>query len=160
MSNKTLKADDAKTKLAHNGQQIIIFSVLIISIILSSWYVLTHKETNNTINIGNNLYRVEYARTEAEQTKGLGMRDSIEADQVMQFIFDSPGGRCFWMKDMRFAIDIVFVDEDGRVVKVINNASPDSYPGLFCANSVKNVIEMKAGQAKEAGLSVGNRLKL
>jgi uncharacterized membrane protein (UPF0127 family) len=101
---------------------------------------------------------LEPAQTPAEQAKGLSGRDSLADNQGMLFIFESPDQQCFWMKDMNFSIDMVFLDANKKVVRVDENVDPNSYPNTFCAYAVKYVIEITAGKAGSLGIENGQTL--
>ena len=99
---------------------------------------------------------VEIADDQAEQTKGLGGRACLSKNAGMLFSFDRPGNYSFWMKGMRFNIDIVWLDTDRRVVGVKRNLSPASYPKTYDSpKPAQYVLELPAGQAAELGLKEG-----
>lgn len=90
--------------------------------------------------IGDKSYRLERAVTVAEQTLGLGGRLKLGAQEGMIFVFDNSITRTFWMKDMNFPIDIIWVNEDDEVVGVERGASPDSYPKVFTSPPFVNLV--------------------
>src|ERR1700679_2272851 len=61
---------------------------------------------------------VTLAQTQAQEELGLGDRDSLAAGQGMLFVFAQDGKYAFWMKDMRFSIDIIWFAADGEVVYI------------------------------------------
>ena len=64
----------------------------------------------------------------------------------MLFIFPTPAPRAFWMKDMRFALDIIWIGSDLRVVDITENALPESYPATFSPRApAQFVLEVPAG---------------
>lgn len=102
-------------------------------------------------------YTIEVADTEAEREQGLSGRNSLPADTAMLFIFDQPGQQCFWMKDMQFSLDIIWLDAGRRVVHIEQNVSPSSYPDSFCPPKASQyVVELNAGQARQLGLKQGS----
>jgi uncharacterized protein len=105
----------------------------------------------------NATYNLTAAVTEAEQTKGLGQRQSLAAKEGMLFWYADEGQRCFWMKDMHFAIDMLWVGHDKKVVKIVPKATPDSYPQTWCADA-QYVIELSAGVAAKEGVRLGTQL--
>mgnify|MGYP000343629812 CR=1 FL=1 len=79
----------------------------------------------------------------------------------MLFPFDPPSQPEFWMKDMKFPIDIVWVSTDQKIVGVERDVQPNTYPDSF-ANKDKPaqyVIELKANRTKELGLNLGQQAK-
>lgn len=96
---------------------------------------------------------VEIADDAKEQEKGLGHRSCIGQDQGMLFVHQKPGLYSFWMKDMGFPIDIVWIDENYRAVKVLPNVQPSSYPKSFTNEQpALYTLELIAGGASKAGL--------
>ena len=63
-----------------------------------------------TIKINNHTFNVEVAKTPKDQQLGLSGRDGISDDQGMLFAFDTPDYYNFWMKDMKFPLDIIFIN--------------------------------------------------
>jgi uncharacterized membrane protein (UPF0127 family) len=103
----------------------------------------------------NGIISVEVRDTFDGRQKGLSGRASIDADKGMLFVFDeSELSNCFWMKDMRFDIDMVWLDENRNVVTVEKSVTPESYPESFCPDKpAKYGLELKSGRAKELGIS-------
>lgn len=77
----------------------------------------------------------------------------------MMFIFDKPDYYGFWMKDMFYPIDIVFLDSDMKVISYIDNVDPASYPETFYPEEpAKYVIEMNSGERKISGLDKNTKV--
>ena len=62
------------------------------------------------------------------------------------------------MKDMRFPLDVIWLDADKAVVQVTADAKPSSYPQQFCADKSQYVVELPAGAATQAGVQPGQTL--
>ncbi len=108
------------------------------------------------LSIGQKYIRALVARTEAEQEQGLGDRDSLPSDEGMLFIFTNPSPIGIWMKDMRFPLDILWVDETRHVLFIKEDALPSSYPEIFAPDvASKYVIEVSAGFVKENNIKIG-----
>lgn len=103
--------------------------------------------------------KIEAVKTPEARALGLSGRDGLAADTAMVFYFDTPGQQCFWMKDMKFSIDMIWLDEDKRVLKVADNVSPQTYPESFCQADAKYVAEVAAGQAQKYNLMVGQQVE-
>ena len=75
----------------------------------------------------------------------------------MLFVFDKPGQYPFWMKDMNFAIDIIWIGEDLRVVYIKKDARPELYPETYTpTENAKYVLEVPAGFSEKNNLKVGD----
>jgi uncharacterized membrane protein (UPF0127 family) len=108
---------------------------------------------------GSHHYELQLATTEAQQELGLGNRPALPSGSGMLFVYSAAAPRCFWMKRMRFAIDMIWLSPRDEVVSVQPDVLPKSYPSTYCAVS-ENFVELGAGQARAAGIKVGEVLKL
>ena len=108
--------------------------------------------------IGGQSFLKEVVDNDNTRAKGLSGRDAIASHAAMVFVFDAPDMRCFWMKDMKFPIDIVWVNADKVVVAIEPSVSPSSYPTNFCHADAQYVVEVKAGTARDLGLKPGDAL--
>ncbi len=115
---------------------------------------------HETIDLNRELI-LEYATTTAEQETGLGGRSSLAPNAAMLFVFERPGIQTFWMKGMRFPLDIVWINQ-GVVVDVATLAPPkpnDLFPSWHTSiTRADRVLEMNAGMAKRLGLKRGVKI--
>lgn len=107
----------------------------------------------------------EVVNTPASRAKGLSRRSTLPEDEGMLFIFEHPGKYGFWMKDMHFPIDMVWISSDGVVVHVERHVDPSSYneenPRIFVNEpDALYVLELKDGYAEKYGLFLGTKVKL
>lgn len=104
---------------------------------------------------------VEIARTEVARQRGLSGRETIAENQGLLFIFDKPDFYGIWMKDMRFPIDILWLDEGGVIVDIKRNAVPESYPDVFYPNvPATYVLELLAHFSELHNVEVGDVVTL
>ncbi|MCS6769415.1 MAG: DUF192 domain-containing protein [Candidatus Caldarchaeum sp.] len=107
---------------------------------------------------------VEIADTVEERSKGLSDRDHLEDGWGMLFVFEKPGRYSFWMYRMRFALDIIWVGADGRVVHVVEDAQPCPLggvcPSLEPADEALYVVEVRSGFVRENGVKLGSRVEV
>jgi uncharacterized membrane protein (UPF0127 family) len=85
-----------------------------------------------------------------DRAMGLMFRPSLASDRGMLFVFEQPDFHGIWMKNCRFAIDIVWLDEARRVVDVAASVPPckaDPCPVYQPMGRASYVVEMGAGQA-------------
>ena len=112
------------------------------------------------VQMGGQNVRVDLALTEAEHTKGLSGKNELVENEGMLFVFDKPGKYSFWMKDMNFPIDIVWISSDMKVVYIKKNADPKLYPETYGPDTdAKYVLEVMAGFSDKNNLKVGDSLK-
>ena len=113
-----------------------------------------------TIQLNGQTIRVSVADTETAREQGLSGRSGLAADEGMLFVFSEDGKYAFWMKDMLFSIDILWLSGDGAVVYMAENVSPDTYPQNFQPLvSARYVLELPAGYAKEYNVVVGDLVR-
>jgi uncharacterized membrane protein (UPF0127 family) len=158
-----LSSETAKTVSAR--KRIVLLSiggVALVVVAAVSLFNFLHWATNSDVTVlksNNKRYTLQVAATTRSQALGLGNRTSLPKNQGMLFVFQKPAVQCFWMKDMHFPIDMVWVSSDRRVEYVESNVSPKTYPHLFCpAVQARYVIELNAGQAKQADIRTGKLL--
>jgi len=100
------------------------------------------------LTIATSTLTVEVASTAVEREQGLSGRTSLAQGTGMLFIFDTPGSYGFWMKDMQFSLDIIFMDTSKQVIQVDSNLSPQTYPEAFYpTRPALYVLEVPAGFA-------------
>jgi uncharacterized protein len=111
--------------------------------------------------IGGTSVRVELADTLDERVRGLSGRESLSEGEGMLFVFPEDGRYGFWMKDMNFSIDIIWLSSAGKVVHIAENVPPDSYPASFQpAEPARYVLEVPAGFAKAHNIALGSTASL
>ncbi len=124
----------------------------------------TYQEVNmveegdtSLLRIGEYQLAVEVADTPAEREQGLSNHVPLAEGHGMFFIFDTPGQYGFWMKEMLFPLDIVWIDENGKVIGVERNILPETYPNqIFMPKSpIKYVLEINSGEALRFGIDIG-----
>ena len=108
--------------------------------------------------------QLEIVRSAAEQSLGLGERDSLGWGHGMLFPYPAPRFTSFWMKGMRFAIDIVWIREF-RIIAIAHRVPPPESPeatpvSVSAPELIDMVLEVPAGYAQAQGWSRGDRVKL
>lgn len=113
-----------------------------------------------TVTIDGQAIRVAIADTPALQELGLGNRNGLGANEGMLFIFPTDSEYAFWMKDMYFSIDMVWISNAGKIVYMAQNVSPQTYPENFVPTSpARYVLELNAGYAQAHGFKVGDTMQ-
>lgn len=101
------------------------------------------------------IWDLDIAATNNTRTLGLGERDSYPGNRAMLFLFPYPDQYGFWMKGMRFPIDIIFLSR-GRVLSIERSLQPSDSQIVMPPAPADQVLEVNAGQAKH--LSPGDRV--
>jgi uncharacterized membrane protein (UPF0127 family) len=117
-----------------------------------------------TVSFKQTSFMAEVAATDAEKAKGLMYRQSLAKDRCMFFVYGEDGNHSIWMKNCLIALDVAWIDTEGRVLETAENVPPCSpmrgddcptYGGLVPA---RHFIEFPAGTFKRLGLKKGERL--
>ena len=102
---------------------------------------------------------VEVARDKESWAKGLSGRERLPVKRGMLFVFPKEDFYRIWMKGMKFPIDVIWVNEDGVIVEIWKNATPDSYPNVYIPSArAKYVIEVNADWTDEYNINIGDRV--
>lgn len=114
--------------------------------------------SNGQIIIDGSIWNVNIANNDTTRTNGLSNRRILFNKTGMLFAFDSMANQSFWMKDMLIPLDMIFFDDNWRIVLIESNLQPESFPEIF-GNSVKSqyVLEINALEAPSSGLKVGDQ---
>jgi uncharacterized membrane protein (UPF0127 family) len=109
------------------------------------------------VKIGNKNYCLYLADTNEKRTNGLSNK-TISSSEGMIFIYKQPGYRRFWMKEMSYSLDLLYLNNN-RVIDYHENIAPDTYPKTFTSSTPANkIIELKAGEIKNASIKKGDVL--
>jgi uncharacterized membrane protein (UPF0127 family) len=103
-------------------------------------------------------FKVEIARTQAEQSQGLMFRTQMEPDEGMIFPTATPQFRSFWMRNTVMSLDLLFIGADGLVSNIAANATPYSEESIPSDGPVVAVLELVGGRAAELGITPGARV--
>ncbi len=98
-------------------------------------------------------------RTDEERARGLMFRPELAEGRGMFFVFDQEDIYPFWMKNMSFAIDMLWLDKEQRVVFIRPNVPPcraEECPVYTPAVKALCVLEIPAGAAARSGIRVGD----
>lgn len=104
----------------------------------------------------------ELAITDEERQRGLMYREKINADQGMLFIFEEESIQSFWMKNMKFSIDIIWLDREKRIIHIERSVPPCSEepcPTYSSRIPAMYILEIKAGSADKNKLKLYDRLE-
>lgn len=101
-------------------------------------------------------FRVEVARTDAQQQRGLMERPPLRDDEGMIFPYNPPRMQSFWMRNTPSPLDIIFIGPDGRIINIAANATPNSEERILSAAPASLVLELRGGRAAELRIKAGD----
>jgi len=138
----------------------IIFGIIVLAAVglqVSKW-----TQDHGKVIIGDIKIKVEVADDPVEMQAGLSGRESLDENHGMLFVFAEPGQPAFWMKDMKFPIDIIWIQND-RVVDLAPNLPvvAAEFLSTYAPKEPANyVLEVNAGFVEEHGVKVGDRVDI
>lgn len=104
---------------------------------------------------------VEVADTAAERGRGLSDTEALEERQGMLFVFEKPGVYEFWMKGMRFPIDILWLNGRGEIIGMETDIATSTYPKVFMPKEeILYALEVPAGFVREHKVSGGEIVRV
>ncbi|NCN58837.1 hypothetical protein COW99_03555 [Candidatus Roizmanbacteria bacterium CG22_combo_CG10-13_8_21_14_all_38_20] len=124
------------------------------------------KQATQTIKIGDEQLEVEIMQTLEDQKQGLSGRSTLPQNHGMLFVYSNPAIYKFWMKDMLFPIDIIWIS-NGKVIETIANIPPpeqnvdiNQLPIYSPTKPVTGVLEVNAGYVKKHNIITGDQVEL
>lgn len=107
-------------------------------------------------------FTVELADDDAERARGLMFRDAMADDRGMLFVHDAQEPQAYWMKNTKIALDILYFDNDRKLVSQQRDVPPcslgDACPSYPSNAPARYVLELNAGQAEKLKLQDGATL--
>lgn len=140
---------------------VLMVAFLAVAII---FLVLTQKPLEQKlveVRVGNAIFEAEIVDQPLSWQRGLSGRDQLVENRGMLFIFPDRQIRNFWMKDMRFSIDIIWISEN-EIIGLVQNARPESaepYTIFTSPEPVDKVLEINAEMAQKLGIKIGDRVE-
>ena len=158
-------------KISKNVSVIFSFIIVIGIIILPLIFHVERPQTNQVTQktsviiynhplvIGTQTISVAISNNEATREQGLSDTQALTPNQGMLFIFDSPTMTSFWMKEMNYPLDIIWIDQNKKVIGVSENLDPKTYPQTFSPVSpIVYVLEVSAGFYKSNNIKIGDSI--
>lgn len=167
--SQTLPLQDSLNFLRSNLRTIIsvIIGLVVVALIIVVAINLIKdsapfKPTQKAV-LGSHTFKVKVAQNEKEKEIGLSMTKSLPKDYGMVFPFKNGGYYPFWMRNMKFPIDIIFIN-DGKVVKIFSKVSPpkgNEGLKLYVSEMPSDtVLEINAGLSEKYKFKEGDTIKL
>ncbi len=149
---------------------LLLFALLLIvgtGMVLSQNYLKEGRislfKKSTTVTINDHKFEVMVSDSQKEREIGLSKTQSLSQNQGMIFIFEKPDYYYFWMKNMKFPIDIIFINND-KIVTIKENAKPlkgDESPIIYAPTEPSNkVLEISAGLAEKYKLRNGDKVAI
>lgn len=149
-------------------RSIFIWLLALILIAFGALYILSSESKKedkiitpdfaiNYVKINDVIIEVDIASSNVERSRGLSGRVNLGANSGMLFVFDRPSKNMFWMKDMNFPIDIIWLDENKKIIYIKENLSPKTYPEVFGPEVPSMyVLEVNSNFTKKYNIKIGD----
>jgi uncharacterized protein len=148
----------------------IALIVVVLAIAGAFWYFFFSGRANpslpqETLSMNGHTFNVEIASTTLEQMTGLSYRPSLGENDGMLFIFGRPSVQNFWMKDMHFPLDMIWISGN-TVAGFAENAEPQPGDPLWqlkiytSPDGVDKVLEVNAGTVAKDNIQVGDEVQI
>jgi uncharacterized protein len=157
-------------------KKFLVQSIALLIVTAAAFYVYTSRVTQlpflpssqslDVIEINGKEIKVEIADSSQERSKGLGGRESLASDSGMLFIFPDKGQYSFWMKGLKFPLDLIWIRDDVVVDIIENVPSPrpnqqdEDLPIYQSRIEVDKVLEVNAGVVERFQIKVGDKIIL
>ena len=103
-------------------------------------------------------FDIELAESPQQQSQGLMYRRSLAADAGMLFVYRPARPVSMWMKNTLIPLDMLFIAEDGKIVKIVERTVPLSLTSISSDRKVRGVLELNGGTADRLGIRPGDRV--
>ncbi len=143
--------------------------VLVVAAIVASYIFLFRLPNpplaSDQVKIDRAVFNVEIASTTVEEARGLSFRPSLGPDQGMLFLFSTSSVKSFWMKDMNFPLDMIWIGGN-TVVGFAQNVQPQPGAQLWqlsiynSPDGTDKVLEVNAGTVAKYGIKVGDAVQI
>ena len=152
-------------------KKILALIIILFGILLGIVFAKNYLSENNspfsktaTIAINEQKIKLDIADTAEKKEIGLSNKENIPNDRGMLFTFDKPDYYSFWMKNMKFPIDIIFI-RDGAIVTIFENVNPpasseQNAPIYQPKSPADTVLEINAGLSSKYGFGEGDKVKI
>ena len=142
-------------------KKLIIVLILILMMAGGFWAwqkkISSQNGQDSPIEINGQKIVVEIADTDAKRRQGLSGRENLCVNCGMLFVFPRASNYSFWMKEMKFNLDILWISGN-QVVKIVKNIPFEKGEGEMVDPQIQadKVLEIKAGKSEEWGIKEGD----
>jgi uncharacterized membrane protein (UPF0127 family) len=107
---------------------------------------------------GVQVFSVEVMQSDEERQKGLMFRKELLEGKGMLFDFNPEQNVSMWMKNTLIPLDMIFIESDGRILRIAENTKTESEAIIPSGGPVRGVLEVIAGTARKFGIKPGDRV--
>jgi len=144
------KSGSLSTTLIISGVLLFIGSTFLLGVLPNMLKPAT------SIWLGSGVFKTDIASTESGREKGLSGRSDLAANQALLMVFPDEGDYGIWMKDMKFPIDVVWLNKDKKVVQIVKDFSIDNSTTRHALMPAQYIIELPAGTVESKAISINS----
>ncbi len=141
--------------------------IIIVGVLFMQNYLKTKSfplfKKNSTVTIDSHTFKLVIASSQKEREVGLSETKSLPQDQGMIFLFEKPDYYSFWMKNMTFPIDIIYINKD-KIVTIQSNTQPvkgQENPIVYTPTEPSDkVLEITSGLSEKYSFKKGDKIKI
>lgn len=126
----------------------------------SSWALCSNAKVNIATSNGQAVFKVEIVDTIWSRARGLMHQPALDETSGMLFLYSDERLVSFWMKNVSFPLDILFVNQSGVIIKIYENAAPFDLTPIPSGGAVLSVLEIQGGASKRAQIRPGDSVRL
>ncbi len=104
------------------------------------------------------IFNVEVAETALERSRGLMYREQLKQNEGMLFIYPEKQIIKMWMKNTFIPLDMIFIDENGKIIKIIKMTSPKDLTPIGPEVKLKSVLEINGGLSSYLNINIGDKI--
>lgn len=137
---------------------IVIGGLVLILIAITVSYMLVNFLPKSEVHLGSGVFTVRTAVTDPARKQGLSGVVQMDANDGLLMVFPSDSKWGIWMKDMKIPLDIIWMNNEKKVIYIVTDASPDlGTSKIFTPISdARYVLEVSAGTVKNSAIKVGD----
>ena len=104
------------------------------------------------------IFNVEVAETASERSRGLMYREQLKQNEGMLFIYPERQIIKMWMKNTFIPLDMIFIDENGKIIKIIKMTTPKDLTPIGPEVKLKSVLEINGGLTSYLNINIGDKI--
>lgn len=137
---------------------ILTGGLVVVLVALVASYIVTHFQPTTEVRVGSAVFNVRIADTDTAREKGLSGVENLGPMDGLLMVFQGDGTWGIWMKDMKVPLDIVWLNDEKKVIYIVTDASPAlGISKTFVPNEpARYVLEVIAGSVKKAAIKIGD----
>lgn len=137
---------------------LIVIGVLAVIIWQAVLFISDQSKPHADVTLKGVVFKARVANDDISREKGLSGVKSLGKTDAMLFVFDKDDTWGIWMKDMKIPIDIAWLDADKKVIYIVKDADPSSYPYTTYrpTKPARYVLEMPAGTVDSKDIKSGD----